>query len=81
MGPRDFSGQEIVNALEKMGFHHDRTRESHAILKYTYPHTGEQRTVTVPLHDRVAIGTLHRIAKQCGADDFGAWCDWIDDLR
>lgn len=81
MGPRNFSGREIVNSLRKMGFRHDRTRGSHAVLKYTHPHTGEKRTVTVPLHDRVAIGTLHRIADQCGAEDFQSWCQWIDDLR
>lgn len=81
MGSRDFSGREIVKALQKMGYRHDRTRGSHAVLKYTHPHTGEKRTVTIPLHDRVAVGTLQRIAKQCGADDFRAWCAWIEDLR
>jgi hypothetical protein len=30
--------------------------------KYTTPDTGEVRTVTVPLHDRVTIGTLQWIA-------------------
>lgn len=81
MVTRDFSGREIVNALQKMGYRHDRTRGDHTILKYTNPDTGEKRTVTVPLHDRVAVGTQQRIAEQCGADDYHAWCEWIDDLR
>lgn len=80
MASRDFSGEDIVNALRKMGYRHDRTRGSHAILKYTNPDTGEQRTVTVPLHDRVRTGTFQNIAEQCGANDFQAWCEWIDDL-
>lgn len=54
---------------------------NHAILKYTNPDTGEVRTVTVPMHDRIRIGTLQNIADQCGADDFDAWCRWIDDHR
>jgi hypothetical protein len=24
--------------------------------------------------------TLRSIADQCGAEDFQAWCDWIDEL-
>lgn len=81
MVPRGFSGEEIVNVLRKFGYRHDRTRGDHAILKYTHPETGEQRTVTVPLHDRVRIGTLQSIAEQCGANDFRKWCRWIDEHR
>jgi len=51
------------------------------VLKYTHPVTEEKRTVTVPLHDRVRIGTLQNIAEQCGANDFREWCQWIDDHR
>jgi len=79
--PRDFSGQEIVSILTSFGYRKDRQRGSHAILKYTNPDTGEVRTVTVPMHDRVKIGTLQSIAEQCGADDFGAWCEWVDEHR
>jgi len=79
--PRDFSGREIVNVLRKFDYRKDRQRGSHVVLKYTNPDTGEVRTVTVPLHDRVKIGTLQSIAEQCGADDFGEWCYWIDEHR
>jgi len=76
---QDFFGREIVSALQKFGYRHDRTSGDHAVLKYTHPETGEVRTVTVPLHDRVRVGTLQQIAEQCGAEDFRAWCEWIDD--
>lgn len=33
------------------------------------------------MHDWIRTGTLRSIAKQCGADDFDAWCDWIDAHR
>lgn len=79
MVSQDFSGRDIVRVLQKFGYRHDRTRGDHAILKYTHPETGATRTVTVPLHDRVRIGTLQRIADQCGANDFQAWCEWIDE--
>lgn len=81
MGSRDFSGREIVAVLQRFGYRHDRARGDHAVLKYTHPETGEKRTVTVPLHDRVRLGTLQSIAEQCGADDFRAWCAWIDEHR
>lgn len=78
-GPRrNFSGEEIVKALTSLNYRKDRQRGSHVILKYTNPDTGEVRTVTVPLHDRVKVGTLQSIAEQCGAKDFDAWCRWID---
>lgn len=69
---RDFSGREIVNVLRKFGYRQDRQRGDHVVLKYTNPDTGEVRTVTIPLHDRVRVGTLQSIAVQCGADDFHA---------
>jgi len=79
--PRDFSGQDIVKALTSLNYQKDCQRGSHAILKYTNPDTGEVRTVTVPMHDRIKIGTLQSIADQCGANDFHEWCHWIENLR
>ena len=81
MVSRDFSGEDIVKVLQKFDYRRDRTRGDHVIMKYTHPKTGETRTVTVPLHDRVRTGTLQHIADQCGADDFHAWCEWIDEHR
>ena len=56
--------------LKSFGYERDRQRDSHVVLKYRNPDTGEVRTVTVPLHDRIKIGTLQSIAEQCGADGF-----------
>ena len=78
---RDFSGADIVSVLQGFGYREDRQRGSHVILKYTHPETGEIRTVTVPLHDRIRTGTLQAIAEQCGAKDFHEWCRWIDEHR
>jgi predicted RNA binding protein YcfA (HicA-like mRNA interferase family) len=78
---RDFSGWDVVSALTNFNYRKDRQRGSHVILKYTNPDTGEVRTVTVPLHDRIRTGTLQSIADQCGAEDFDRWCRWIDEHR
>jgi hypothetical protein len=37
--------------------------------------------VTVPAHDSISIGTLHDIADDAGAEDFEAFCEWIDEHR
>jgi hypothetical protein len=34
--------------------------------------------VTVPHKDPIPTGTPNQIAKQAGADDFGAFREWID---
>ncbi|MCH7661272.1 MAG: type II toxin-antitoxin system HicA family toxin [Euryarchaeota archaeon] len=81
MVSRDFSGEDVVGVLTSFNYRKDRQRGSHAILKYTNPDTGEIRTVSVPMHDRIRTGTLQNIADQCGANDFNEWCRWIDDHR
>jgi predicted RNA binding protein YcfA (HicA-like mRNA interferase family) len=81
MVSQDFSGEEVVSVLRKFGYRHARTRGDHVVLKYKHPKTEETRTVTVPLHDRIRIGTLQSIADQCGANDFHDWCHWIDEHR
>lgn len=76
MVTRDFSGKEIVNTGN---YSLARFNGDHAILKWNPPedHDTEPRTVVVPQHDHVAIGTLHDIAAQAGANDFDAFCEWI----
>ncbi len=58
----------------------DRTG-SHLKLRYVHPKTGETRNVTVPLGHEISGDTLRSIANQCGADDFHAWCAWVDEHR
>jgi len=78
----DFSGREIVKALRKMDYQLVGRKGSHVQLRYENSDTGEVRNVTVPLTsaDEISQDTYRSIAKQCGAADFGDWCDWIDDL-
>lgn len=51
-------------------------------LRYEHPESDEVRVVSVPLtdSDQISQDTYRSIADQCGADDFEAWCEWIDDL-
>jgi predicted RNA binding protein YcfA (HicA-like mRNA interferase family) len=45
------TGKEMVRALEKAGFHVDRTRGSHVFLKHN-----DGRTTTVPVHSGETLG-------------------------
>ena len=57
------SGREVVKAILKMGYEHDRQRGSHIILRQpTYPH----RRIIVPDHKEVAKGTLRSIIREAG---------------
>lgn len=78
----DFSGLEMVKALKKMGYQPVDRKGSHVKLRYENSETGDVRNVTVPLTsaDDISQDTYRSIAAQCGATDFGDWCDWIDDL-
>lgn len=54
------SGEELIKALEKTGFKKVRQKGSHVSLK-----KGEYKTI-VPMHDKLARGTLLGILKQSG---------------
>jgi predicted RNA binding protein YcfA (HicA-like mRNA interferase family) len=56
------SGWEIIRALERLGFAQARQRGSHVVMKKSMP--GGSVGCVVPLHDEVAIGTLHSLLKQ-----------------
>jgi predicted RNA binding protein YcfA (HicA-like mRNA interferase family) len=74
-----FSGREIISVLESFGYVPVSRRGSHVRMRYENPDTGEVRNVDVPMHDEIKIGTLHSIADQAGADDFRAFCAWLDE--
>ena len=78
MARRPYSGQEIIKALGNWGFTRVDQTGSHVKLRYVHPETGEKRTVTVPLHDELATGTLKNIAEQAGANDFQAFLDEME---
>lgn len=77
----DFAGEDIYRVLVNVGgYRHVRTTGDHVILRWEPPadhDTTETRTVVVPLHDSVSIGTLHDVASDAGARDFEAFCEWI----
>ncbi len=56
------SGKEVIRRLERLGFKQVRQRGSHLILKKQTPE-GDIGCV-VPLHDELAVGTLHGILRQ-----------------
>lgn len=78
MARRTFSGREVAKVLTNHGYEPAGGRGSHRKLVYEDPNTGEVRTVIVPMHDEIAIGTLHDIADDCGANDFDSFCQWIE---
>ncbi len=73
MSDGPFSGRDIVKVMVNSGIYH-------AILRWEPPadHDSDARTVPVPLHDEVDMGTLRSIAEQAGAKDFDKFCAWIE---
>lgn len=79
MGSRDFSGREVVKALTKNRFYLVDRTGSHVKLRYEHPtNEDDVRVVSVPMHDRINLGTLRSIAEDAGADDFDSFCEWVD---
>lgn len=72
----DFSGRDIVKVLRKHGYEFVSRTGSHVQLR-AETDGGNVRNVTVPMYDRIDVSLLQSIADQCGARDFGAWCEWI----
>lgn len=82
MSRRTFSGREIIKALENWDFKRipGEGKGSHVKLRYIHPHTGEKRTVIVPMHDEIDTGTLSDIADQAGANDFQSFLDEMEKM-
>jgi len=54
------SGQDLIAALEKLGFERVRQRGSHVVLKR------QGHGTVVPLHREIKTGTLAGILRQAG---------------
>jgi predicted RNA binding protein YcfA (HicA-like mRNA interferase family) len=65
MSPRlkRLSGRDVVSILADLGFVTQSQRGSHAKLRRVLK-TGEKQTLTIPIHDKLDIGTLRAIMKQ-----------------
>jgi predicted RNA binding protein YcfA (HicA-like mRNA interferase family) len=61
---KPYSHRQVIKALTKLGFSVVRQRGSHIILKGSY--NGINRTVVVPRHREIAVGTLRGILFQAG---------------
>lgn len=60
---RPLSAKEVLSAFARFGFQVVKMRGSHAKLRRTLP-SGEQQTLTIPLHKSLATGTLLAIFRQ-----------------
>jgi len=79
MASPDLSGRDVVKALTKNRFRIVDRTGSHVKLRYEHPTNDDDiRVVSVPMHNRVKVGTLRNIAEQSGDEDFDAWVKWID---
>ncbi len=61
---KPYSYRQVIKILGKIGFKIVRQRGSHVVLKGVYNEMN--RTVVVPKHDEIAIGTLRGILFQAG---------------
>jgi len=61
---KPYSYKEVIKALGKLGFRAVRQRGSHLVLKGFFK--DRKRTVVVPKHREIAIGTLRGIMFQAG---------------
>lgn len=76
---RDFSGRDVVKVLDH-GYRIESRSGSH-VTPSEVTDGGTFRRVTVPMHDRIRLGTLRDIAADVGASDFERFCAWIDENR
>ncbi|MBI5660497.1 MAG: type II toxin-antitoxin system HicA family toxin [Nitrosomonadales bacterium] len=56
--PRNLSGEQLINALNHMGYQTTRQTGSHVRLSGKFP---EEHPLAVPLHDPLRVGTLAAI--------------------
>lgn len=74
-----FSGREVTAVLTSNGYQPVDRTGSHLKLRWESPGGNDVRVATVPMKADIPTGTLQSIADQCGANDFHASCEWIDD--
>lgn len=60
---RRLNGRQLLQVLQRTGFEVIGVRGSHAKLR-RISESGDQQTLTIPLHDELATGTLLAIYRQ-----------------
>ena len=82
MSRPQFSSRDVLKVLDKAGWEYAPNAGGSHIKMMKYDHSGEKYTVTVVAgQDPIPQATLHSIARQAGANDFGEFCDWIERER
>ena len=61
---KPYSYRKVIRVLGKLGFKVVRQKGSHIVLKGVYK--DKKRTVVVPKHKEIAVGTLKGILFQAG---------------
>ena len=61
---KPLSYREVIKALNKLGFKPVRQKGSHIVLKGFFKE--KRRTVVVPKHGEIAVGTLKGVLFQAG---------------
>lgn len=70
---------EVVKVLVNTGgFVASNDRGPRLVVLRTPDERERSPTVTIPLHDELRTGTLRDIAESAGANDFDAFCEWVD---
>ena len=59
--PRDFSAEQLVQSLVKLGYKITRQKGSH--IRLTTFIKSEEHHITIPNHSPLKIGTLNKILK------------------
>jgi len=58
--PRDVTGQQLIDALERLGYRVHRQTGSHVRLTLE---ADPEHHITVPYHDPIKVGTLNAILR------------------
>jgi predicted RNA binding protein YcfA (HicA-like mRNA interferase family) len=61
--PRDISGMQLYQALDKFGYKIKRIAGSRIRLDLNF--TGERHSITIPNHTPIKIGTLNNMLNDC----------------
>jgi predicted RNA binding protein YcfA (HicA-like mRNA interferase family) len=61
---KPYSHRKVIRVLGKLGFKVVRQKGSHIVLKGVYK--DKKRTVVIPKHKEIAVGTLKGILFQAG---------------
>ena len=57
--PRDWSGEYLINRLQRIGY--EPTRQSGSHVRLTRQDESGDHHITIPLHSALRVGTLNRI--------------------